>query len=68
MRFKNASGQIYYGEAQDISEITKETLIGAKVLVYRGEEPWDSDFKLTDQTETISEVRLSRLWRNCIIE
>jgi len=58
VRFKDESGSIYYGEAESVENPTKETLTGLSVPIYKGEYPWDDDFKLTGEKRTIKEVRL----------
>lgn len=59
LRFKNTSGQVFYGEAKDLPQITKDALIGAEVPVFSaGQEPWSDDFKLSGSTEKIAEVRM----------
>ena len=57
IRFKNASGNVFYGEAKALEAVTEDTLIGAMVPVYEGGEPWDSTFRLTKQQETIAMVQ-----------
>ncbi|OAL33541.1 hypothetical protein AYO20_07227 [Fonsecaea nubica] len=56
IRFKDANGDIYQGEAEGLPAITKSGLIGSSVPVYSGESPWDPDFKLLPETRTIAEV------------
>ena len=56
IRFKNASGNIFYGEAKALETVTKDTLLGAMIPVYEGGEPWESTFRLTEQQETIAMV------------
>lgn len=57
LRFKNSSGQVFYGEAKELPHITKDALIGAEVPVYSvGQEPWSTDFKLSGSIEKIAEV------------
>ncbi|KIW86364.1 hypothetical protein Z517_01760 [Fonsecaea pedrosoi CBS 271.37] len=56
IRFKDAYGDIYHGEAEGLPAITKSGLIGSSVPVYSGESPWDPDFKLLPETRTIAEV------------
>ncbi|KIW90827.1 uncharacterized protein Z519_08610 [Cladophialophora bantiana CBS 173.52] len=56
LRFKNVSGQILYGEVKSLDKITYDTIIGATVPVYDGEDPWAADFKLSGREETVSEV------------
>ena len=58
LRFKTASGQVYYGEARDLAEITKASLIGAEVPIFNGDGPWSEDFKLSDRKEKVAEVRM----------
>ena len=56
IRFKDATGQVYYGEAGDLAAITQGGLVGASVCVFFGENPWSPDFAITGTTKTISEV------------
>jgi hypothetical protein len=56
LRFKNPSGNIFYGEAKDLPNVTKDGLIGATVPIFEGGEPWDPNFTPTGQTETVAEV------------
>ena len=56
LRFKTSSGEAFYGEAKDLGNITRETLIGATVPIFQGDEPWASDFVPSDQKETVAEV------------
>jgi 2-keto-4-pentenoate hydratase/2-oxohepta-3-ene-1,7-dioic acid hydratase in catechol pathway len=56
VRFKNNTGTIFRGEAKDLSNITKETLVGAKVPVYNYDDPWTPGFELSGRTEEIAEV------------
>lgn len=61
VRFKDASGSEYYGEAEKLESITKDSLIGSSVPVYAGLDLWDSKFTLTAETRTVAEVcRLTR--------
>lgn len=56
VRFKNHSGEIFYGELGLDDTPTKEDLIGRKVQVYTGIHPWDEDFKVLSSQEKIVEV------------
>lgn len=55
IRFKSTSAEIFYGEAGSITNLN-ESFVGKSVPVFHGGNPWDPDFRLTDQYETISEV------------
>ncbi|KIX97075.1 uncharacterized protein Z520_07189 [Fonsecaea multimorphosa CBS 102226] len=54
VRFRDSQGQIQQGEASKISWDSE--LVGKVVPIYKGTNPWDDDFHLTEQTATISEV------------
>lgn len=57
IRFKDPSGQVFYGEAKGLPRITQEGLVGADVPVFAaGEEPWSSKFNLSGSTAKIAEV------------
>lgn len=56
LRFKNAAGQILYGEADHVSEVTHDGLIGTSVPVYNGVDPWAANFGLTGSVDTVAEV------------
>ncbi|KPI42411.1 Fumarylacetoacetate hydrolase domain-containing-like protein [Cyphellophora attinorum] len=56
IRFKDASGQVYYGEAGDLKDITQDGLLGADVPIFEGQNPWTPGFVLTESRRTISEV------------
>ena len=56
IRFKNALGNVFYGEASALETVTTDALIGAMIPVYEGGEPWDPTFRLTEQRETIAMV------------
>lgn len=53
VRFADAKGQIHYGEA---GEDWKSELKGREVRVFKGTNPWDADFKLSENKAIISEV------------
>jgi len=53
VRFKSSDGQTYYGEVGDDWDAD---LKGKQVKVFTGLDPWDSSFKLSDKSATISEV------------
>jgi hypothetical protein len=55
VRFKNAAGNTYYGEAEE-KESSAESLFGKSVFVYKGANPWDDDFVRTTTKETIDQV------------
>lgn len=50
VRFKDADGHIFFGEA------LSDSLIGSEVPVYAGDSPWN--LQETTQTAKISEVHL----------
>jgi hypothetical protein len=56
LRFKNPSGQVWYGEAA-AETVASGSFIGSSVPVYNGNTPWDLDFQLAGHQETVSEVR-----------
>lgn len=43
IRFKNPSGQIWYGEVW-IETAVRGSFVGSAVHVYRGKSSWDLDF------------------------
>ncbi|KAH7159412.1 fumarylacetoacetate hydrolase family protein [Dactylonectria estremocensis] len=55
-RFRGTDGGIYYGEAGEAIEHSKETLIGRRVPILKGECPWDQDLTLTEEQKQVSEV------------
>jgi hypothetical protein len=55
LRFKNPSGQVWYGEAT-ANSVAESSFVGSSVQVYKGSAPWDLDFQLVDHHETVSEV------------
>ena len=58
VRFKSPTGIIQFGET-DVQDPSKTSLVGTSVNVYSGLNPWDNDFKLTDEMAEIAEVRES---------
>ena len=58
VRFKNASGKVFYGELGDLVPLKPQDLIGKEVPVFNGTVPWSDSFGATTQVEVISEVRL----------
>ncbi|RTE70329.1 hypothetical protein BHE90_015268 [Fusarium euwallaceae] len=56
IRFKDAAGTAFYGEAEGLPSINKHGLVGSSVPVYAGESPWDPNFRLTAETKSIAEV------------
>jgi 2-keto-4-pentenoate hydratase/2-oxohepta-3-ene-1,7-dioic acid hydratase in catechol pathway len=54
IRFKDAAGTIFFGEAGGPS--TGEALIGKTVPVYRGTSPWDPDLKATGESAEVKEL------------
>lgn len=56
LRFKNPSGQIWYGEAA-AETVAQGTFAGSSVQVYNGNAPWDHDFQLAGHREIVSRVR-----------
>lgn len=56
LRFKTASGQVYYGEARGLAQVTADSLMGTEVPIFNGDNPWSEDFKLSDRKEKIAEV------------
>jgi hypothetical protein len=51
VRFEAQDGSIQYGEAEN-----PDQLVGQAVKLYRGRNPWDADFQLTNDTATIAKV------------
>ena len=60
VRFKNVTGQIFYGELGLDCVATKETVVGMRVRVFTGGLPWDEQFELSSNEEEIDEVRVAR--------
>jgi hypothetical protein len=56
LRFKTPSGQVCYGEARGLAQITKDSLMGAEVPIFNGGDPWSEDFKLSGRKEKVAEV------------
>jgi hypothetical protein len=56
LRFKNIAGETFYGEVGHMHTLTRDTLLGLSIPVFRAGDPWDSDFHLTGKKETIAEV------------
>ncbi|EFX05260.1 fumarylacetoacetate hydrolase family protein [Grosmannia clavigera kw1407] len=67
VRFRDENGDVHFGEAGLAPCHSQAILVGRKVPVFRGKEPWDSDFVLTEEEHTIQEV-LSPLARTPIFE
>jgi hypothetical protein len=57
VRFRDETGSVQYGEVEDDQSLTKDKLQGLSVPVYGGRQPWDDDFKLSNEKKTIKEVR-----------
>ena len=55
VRFKSFSGEVYHGEVEEKAP-TADQLIGKSVRVYKGHNPWDDDFTLSEEKEEIAEV------------
>jgi len=55
VRFVNKEGQTFYGEAPQLA-IDPSSLIGEKVPVFEGSEPWNPAFRLSGRTQTIAQV------------
>ena len=56
VRFANNDGQTFYGEAPPLA-FDLSSLIGEKVPVFEGGEPWNPEFKLSGKTQTIAKVK-----------
>ncbi|RFU24406.1 hypothetical protein B7463_g11930, partial [Scytalidium lignicola] len=54
VRFRDVLGHIHHGEASKIP--WEADLVGKTVPIYSGVDPWDENFRLTDEEATISEV------------
>lgn len=56
VRFRAPGGQIYYGEVAGPDLSTNENLVGSKVCIYQGKNPWDAQFVLSSTEREIEEV------------
>ncbi|KAJ3464859.1 hypothetical protein MRS44_009645 [Fusarium solani] len=55
-RFRDDQGSVYYGEAGADKNFTKESLTGHDVQIFTGDNPWDDNFKLTNERRRVVEV------------
>ncbi|KAH7087321.1 fumarylacetoacetate hydrolase family protein [Paraphoma chrysanthemicola] len=55
VRFQNPAGIIFYGEAGDTT-ISAESLYGKRVPTYQGQWPWQDDFALSGNEETVAKI------------
>jgi len=55
VRFANKDGQTFYGEVPPLA-FDPSNLIGEGVPVFEGGEPWNPEFKLSGNTQTIAKV------------
>lgn len=55
-RFRDDQGSVYYGEAGADGKFTKESLTGREVQIFTGDNPWDDDFKLSNERRKVAEV------------
>lgn len=54
IRFKDASGRVFFGEAGGPSKA--EELLGKTVPTYSGTSPWDPELKATGEKATVKEL------------
>ena len=57
IRFKTSSGKVFYGDVELLRD-TASSYVGQTIRVFEGEKPWDPDFKLSDRSETVTEVNI----------
>ena len=55
-RFRDDQGSVYYGEAGADGKFTKESLTGREVQIFTSDNPWDDDFKLSNERRKVVEV------------
>lgn len=55
LRFVSVAGDIHLGEVPDNHSWTKD-LVGAEVLVYKGNSAWDENLTLTNEKAVVKEV------------
>ena len=56
IRFKDASGSVFYGEVEQSSSLTEQGLTGLTVPIYNGSQPWDDEFALTGEKKIVETV------------
>jgi hypothetical protein len=56
VRFVDPSGAIFFGEAADVKDLTQDGLVGQKVPVYKGDNPFSTELALTGETKEIAIV------------
>lgn len=59
-RFRAEEGGVHFGEAGESPNHTTESLTGRSVPVFGGDNPWDHDFRLTQERRTVAEVWISK--------
>lgn len=61
VRFVDPSGAIFFGEAADVKELTSSGLVGQKVPVYKGDNPFSTELALTGENKEIAIVRFQSM-------
>ena len=56
VRFVDPSGAIFLGEGESVKDLTSGGLVGQKVPVYKGDNPFSTELALTGEKKEIAIV------------